>query len=164
MPKQKQIASIVPIISTNIGTSRAGWSIDYRALDIVRDIRKQEEMGIESCLELTLPIKIRFSSARSKHGSYGCKRDEQGNLYHRIILVQKRGLEAANETLWHELTHAHQAEAWAKENNNSPKNWVREAYCKVGGFSGESYRNNPYEIQAGQVASLNQFVKLLKGA
>lgn len=158
MPEQKTIAKITPILKTNTGVSRTGWRIDYSALEIVRDIEKQENLGLEMCLNIQLPIVIRFSSAKSKNGSYACKRDDQGNLYHRIILVQNNNVESVNETLWHELTHCHQAEAWADAHYKTAREWVSQAYSKTR----RQYWNNPYEIQAREVAAANKTIKLLK--
>ena len=71
------------------------WSIDQEALDAAVEL-----------LGLKLPVKIRFNSrVGNTNGNY-----RLGAGYHDIMLKTYRTAQQASQTLWHELTHAMQAE------------------------------------------------------
>ncbi len=62
-------------------------------------------------LGLKLPIRVRYSSrAGNVRGNYRLGRSTSGPNFHNIMLKTYIGAEQASKTLWHELTHAMQAE------------------------------------------------------
>lgn len=116
-----------------------GVFLDYGAIaDAIRD-----------SLELRLYIRWapggnrRTQQRQYTYGTHRIKSDELG-AYHSICLSVNTPLEIVNTTLWHELTHAVQAEKCG-----TPKAFYRDHYCKYGVTPGSAaYDNNPYEIQA----------------
>lgn len=118
--------------------SGGGFTVDQAALN-----RAIQTLG------LRLPVRIRFNSrVGSTNGNY---RFMGG--YHNIMLKSYRTAEQASETLWHELTHAMQAEraggtleAWAKEQRKSRG----------------KYQACPREIEARQMSRQMSDVRLCK--
>ncbi len=109
-------------------TAARAWRVDPEALKAACDL-----------LGLRLPVKVRFNARQgATAGNYRHK-----GTYHDIMLKSYRTAEQASETLWHELTHAMQAERagdqWAW---NSVANDQRRY----------PYSRRPIEIEAREIA------------
>lgn len=125
--------------------ARAGWEIDIKAL---ADARR--EHGI------VLPILVRYTDGRY---TYGCHRANAKG--HRISLSQDKPADSANETLWHELCHAIQSEAWARESELPIGRFYREGYKPMRGPHGASYMENMYEVEARMFADRQAGIRLV---
>lgn len=138
-------------ISVPPSNSRAGWTFDIDAIDKARN-----KLGIK------LPIKFRFNvySERKNGMIYrGTHYAKEG--HHSIILDQLIGIELANEVLWHELAHAHQAELFTELTGKSQTLFYPMAYSP-NGRSGSRYRDNPFEVDARRIAKEHKTTWLLK--
>lgn len=140
-----------------INPARAGWKIDHEVFD-----RITKELGIE------LDIKVRYSGGRYTYGTHYIKHNAfrrktipspiPVGYYHQIVLLQNRPIDEANETLWHELRHAMQAEAYAKKNpHKTVAHFYRDEY-----LDGRPYIHKVYEVDARDFAAQNKHVNLLK--
>jgi Zn-dependent peptidase ImmA (M78 family) len=125
--------------------AKAGWVIDQDAVIDAMDYLKIEHT-----------VHIRFMTARYRQGTHRTKVNDA----HHLTLDQSRDLESANFTLWHELTHARQAEEFTRETGKPMKMFHREAY-KPNGVSGQAYHKNIYEIEANAMAEVMSHRKLL---
>lgn len=137
----KTLRSFVELVLPE-SSARAGWTIDPEALIDAKDL-----------FSIKLNIKIRFTAGRNKVGGAGIKYYEDGKPYHRITLSQDEYIDDANESLWHELTHCWQKEAWATKTGNSVSRFHRLAYKPMDGPHGLSYEHNRFEIHARQTAA-----------
>jgi hypothetical protein len=87
--------------STAVGRGKMGWYIDYDALGEFCDY-----------LELTYPVRIRFSSSyKTLLGTHRFNDNE-----HKITISQVWPAERANNTILHELAHAVQEELYRINN------------------------------------------------
>lgn len=97
-------------------------------------------------LGLTLPVKIRFTSrVGNVNGNYRL----HASGYHDIMLKSYRTTQQASETLWHELTHAMQAERFQRDNPHlTPRTaWLAQLQQSKG-----KYKRCPLEIEARRMA------------
>lgn len=112
------------------------WKIDREALAAAIEL-----------LDIKLPVKIRFNSRVGKTaGNY--RFHECG--YHDIMLKTYRTAAEASATLWHELTHAMQAERFQRANPHLPP---RTAWLAQLEQSHGKYRACPMEIEANRMAA-----------
>jgi hypothetical protein len=116
-----------------------GFVIDNAVLDDAKDL-----------LGLQKPVKIRFNNRVG--GTLGNHRFRLDG-YHDIMLKRYLSADRANKTLWHELTHAMQAERSGDYND-----WVifSKAQRKI------SYDKRPIEIEAREMADQMKDIKLIK--
>lgn len=120
-----------------------GWTLKHGALIVARDE-----------LDLGWPIHVTTSSREGETaGNYTLRWSSQAprrallppcSFYHRIMLKSYLTPEEANESLWHELHHALQAERqgsmdrWLRWQGTQNRNW--------------NYTDRPMEIEARQGA------------
>lgn len=117
--------------------SGGGWKIDRAALRDACDL-----------LGLKLPVSIRFNSRfGNTHGNYTFRRGG-----HDIMLKSYRTADQANETLWHELTHALQVERGGG---------TYQAFEKLIENEKGVYKNAPSEIEARDLAATMADVRLV---
>lgn len=111
--------------------AEGGFRIDRQALADAIDL-----------LGLKLPVKIRFNSRVGRqNGNYRLR-----NGHHDIMLKSYRTPQQASDTLWHELTHALQAE---RDGHGSVSVWadVRRAQASI------PYLSKPLEVEARQMSA-----------
>ena len=132
----------------------AGWRLDEAALT-----------HAQSLLGLRWPVSV-VTNAR-EGGTAGNYRITRGTeaparlshlwavpLYHRVMLKSYLTPEEANESLWHELIHACQAEregsvyAWQSYNANQNRGW--------------NYNARPMEVEAREGAKKFSHIRLTK--
>jgi len=124
----------------------AGWAVNSLELG-----KACKALGLE------LTVMVRFTSGVNRRGTTKVRR--RGNkVWHVITLSQIRTKEAANETLWHELTHCWQKEQWAKETGDLLIYFHDKAYKQ---HNRRGYRNNPWEKHARETAAKNKHWMLL---
>ena len=106
-------------------------------------------------LEIRRLVAVRYSGAWQRVGTHYAKRKG----YHQIVISQLEDIEQANNTLWHELAHALQAEQFEEMTGRPFHRFYREAYKDpdVQGEWGATYRNNAYEIHARGIATNKPF-------
>lgn len=130
--------------------ARAGWEIDTQAF-----IAALDYLGIARF------VKVRFTAGKRIVGRHGPRYfrywNEDGTrgpgiTYHRIKISQDRPFEFARVTIWHELTHAQQAETFAVRTGRPMTFFYREEYKLASGAWGASYEENSYEIAARALA------------
>lgn len=108
--------------------SSGGFTVDRRALKDACDL-----------LGITKPVRIRFSSkVGSTNGNYRFM-----GTYHDIMLKSYHSPAQASSTLWHELTHAMQAE----RAGGTQEAWQAEHEKSKG-----KYKRCPREIEARQMS------------
>lgn len=113
-------------------TGKLRWNPDWKTIDAVASF-----MGLTRELQV-LPM---WKAALSGLGCYNCE-DE---FIHRIYIAEELHPLGASVCLWHELTHAKQAEAY--KNNREFWDKVSPVYTAVTQGS-EEYFNLPIEIEA----------------
>jgi hypothetical protein len=126
--------------------ARAGWRIDLQAIKTAIDI-----------LEIKYPVRIRYIRGKYRRGTHYARKE-----YHTITLSQDRPMKQANDTLWHELAHAQQAERFEERTGRPMRHFYREEYLESQGPWGASYQENFYEIDANEVAKEYGDIQLLK--
>ena len=134
--------------------ARAGWNI-----------QAHEVMAAKRKLGIRLNISIRFTSGRNTHGTHSVRKAyNEDRYYHRITLSQNKNADSASETLWHEMAHAMQSEAWARASGKPPTKFYRLAYMNPAakGAWGETYHMNKFEQHARDVANKNYKTKLVR--
>ena len=99
-------------------------------------------------LQIRRLVSIRYSAGYYRVGTHYARKAG----FHRIVISQDRGIDESEDTLWHELAHACQAEAWELSGGKFHR-FYREAYVYGKGEWGASYKNNRYEIKARNLAS-----------
>ena len=119
-----------------VEVSRAGWFINPVELQ-------------KACewLELAYPVHVRMSNGRRTAGTHRISYGDTTPV-HRITISQNVWLNVvydANETLWHELVHAQQAERWEEATGELITAFYRKAYLPAGGAWGKRYVDNLYE-------------------
>lgn len=137
----KEVASVVKgdyraKVNAEVGD---GFRIMQRALEAAKI-----ELGLD------FPVKIRFNSRMgSTRGNYRFK-----GTHHDIMIKSYLSPEQASSTLWHELTHAMQAERsggtraeWYKVSNDQKR---------------YTYRNRPIELEANAMSRKMAGVPLCK--
>lgn len=124
--------------------AKAGWKFDIEAL-----------VGACGLLGLEKEVRFRFTSGGKKSGltsgtfaAHRIKIDyETMQFYHGITISQELPIDEANDALWHELRHAWQAEAYAKQSGHAVSSF-NEVYKQMAGEHGATYENNRFEIDA----------------
>ena len=128
-------------------TGRAhGWEVDRVALAKACDY-----------LGLTLPVYVKRSNGRRRLGAYHGRSIGaliHRNLiptqsYHRITVAAVNSPEDASRTLWHELTHAAQAER-DQSHGKRYRKWMRYHRANMDGSAKAHarYMRNPWEVEA----------------
>jgi hypothetical protein len=133
-------------------TAKAGWQIDSLAL-----ANACEQLGIIH------PVRVRFQSGIFRWGTH-YSRCTNGEYWHRICINQRlTSLDNANQTMWHELTHAAQAEEFSRETGKPITKW-HEWYDHwlAKGEWGNTYRGNKFEIAANKAAKDNAHIYIIK--
>ena len=123
--------------------ARAGWSFDRGEI-----LRAMDYLDIEA------PIKLRYQSGTWTVGVHGIRWID-GKVGHRITVNQNHDVREANNTLWHELTHASQAARMVRETGKSLLLWHKDkehGYDSGKGEWGKTYQNNKFEIEANKIA------------
>jgi hypothetical protein len=118
--------------------SENGVTLDMDAIKVAKRI-----LGIKK------PIRIRWSSGKYTNGSHGW--DSEINAHTIALSTNKDDAIQMSECLWHELTHARQAEQCG-----NPAMFYSRRFYKKYGYTGKSYWNNPYEVEARNVAADNR--------
>ncbi len=125
-----------------------GYRLDQRAINEAIDY-----------LGLKLPVRVRFSSrAGSVRGNYRLGRSMAGPNFHNIMLKTYIGAEQASKTLWHELTHAMQAEREilaAGQALTDPAGKLTWQHADARG-RGRSYKNKPIEVEAREGEAMHE--------
>jgi len=122
-----------------------GWSLDFDKIDKALDF-----------LNIHSPVRIRFSTAVWTMGSH-----TESEESHSVTLSREWDVYSANNTLWHELIHAKQAEDYQRE-SGLPLAAFSKAYQEGRGPTGKRYRGNIYEIEANALAAKYSKVMLLQ--
>lgn len=101
-------------------------------------------------LGLAFPVKIRtHARAGSVRGNYRLGHDAHGRPFHNIMLKDYLDPEQASKTLWHELTHAMQAERACTEAGATTADTQRMAWSGVRNLDrGIGYRRKSIEVEA----------------
>lgn len=148
-----------------LNPARAGWKVDHEVFD--KTVKE---------LNITYPIRVRYSGGRYTYGTHYARAIKTGLMlspteweyeqHHVIVLLQNRPIEEANETLWHELRHAMQAEQYAELANRtnasiSPRKLITHFY-RDEYLDGNSYQNKHYEVDARNFAAQHKHINLLK--
>lgn len=138
-----------------------GWKLDRAAL--------AEAIAL---LGLSLPVKIKQTSHQG--GRYGAhsfrplrgkffrdpSRDTAaGGMYHHITVKSWLSPEQAGRTLWHELTHAMQAERETAQATTMREQFQGWRFCAARG-RGTAYRAKPIEVEAREHEPLNDDLPL----
>lgn len=131
----EQVHKLLKISIPN-STARAGWEFDTDAIANAMDE-----------LQISRPVEIRFTAGRHTKGTHN-----NSHTKHRITISQDQPIEEANVTMWHELTHASQAESFARATGKPMSAFYSQLYRHVKGEHGKSYENNKMEIHARRVA------------
>lgn len=141
---------------------------------------RKNERAIREAIELfglTLPVEIKLTShAGGRYGAHtlhpvgGQVRVHNGRIYwaetatglvHRITVKAWRSAEEASRTLWHELTHAMQAEReLSKLANSSIKDKLEGWRTCADRGHGLSYSRKPLEIEAREHESFHDDLPL----
>lgn len=126
-----------------IREAAGGYSVDFNKLDAVT-----EGLGLK------WPVCIRYHARiGNTHGNYRLKRDAAGNLWHDIMLKSYHDANEANNTLWHELCHALQAE---KSGDYDSWQTFRKQQRKW------TYKTRPMEIEARLFAEEHEWQALCR--
>lgn len=133
-----------PVVSVTKGDYRMDKNVTGGGFKIIQSALKtaQEELG------LTIPVKVRFNARQGNtNGNYRFR-----GTHHDIMVKSYLTPEEASSTLWHELTHAMQAErcggtteTWTKVHREQ-RNWT--------------YRQRPIEIEANAMSAAKADVLL----
>lgn len=104
-------------------------------------------------LEIKKPVQIKWTNGTKTRGSRRFTRDGEAHV---VTISTYWPTDAINNTLWHELFHAHQAERY-----EDPAAWTR-AYRREG-KTGRAYQANKYEAEANEAAEwLQHEIRLTK--
>lgn len=113
-----------------------GFTINQAALREAKEI-----------LGLKWPVQVRTHARHgSVNGNYRCELTGGGDYYHNIMIKSYLTPEQATKTLWHELTHAMQA-----EREGSYAGWVLKHEQEHKRYS---YRVRPIEIEAREMSDM----------
>lgn len=133
------------------------WEFDLDAIE-----RAGRELG------LRLPVGLAVVEAggywQTTDGAHRVKTADRGEHAHGITVRRSVDAERASRILWHELTHAAQAEA----HPTGPHRFYREAYAvhsraRVGAYGG-AYRANPFEVEAREAEANHERLPLARPA
>lgn len=166
-----------------------GWTVlsvergDYR-----REARKQamvpqgggfkiNQANLREAIDLLgikLPVQIRYNgkagptngthrfAPRSGKFMHDQERDTaRGGMVHRITLKSYLTADQAGRTLWHELTHAMQAERETREAQTMREAFMGWRFCSARG-RGVSYSRKPIEVEAREHEPLNDDLPLAR--
>lgn len=120
--------------------SKMGWHLNVPAIE-----RAINQLDIERDVIVTFDPRLR------RRGLAGLHRYSQSADCHVVLVDETRSADVANGALWHELTHAMQAERYAKLNQMAIAD-----FSKTYDNNNINYWNNPYEIEARRIALQNQ--------
>jgi len=133
--------------ATILGIERGDYRAKARAAAVHAaggfTVNRQAVDDAAALLGLKLPVRIRFNSRVGRtNGNYRFKGD-----HHDIMLKSYRTPEQASDTLWHELTHALQAE---RDGRADEAVWadVRRSQAHY------SYLIRPIEVEARKMSAL----------
>ena len=161
-----------------IGVERGDYRKRERAAQGFR-IDRDAVREAADLLGITWPIEFAstssYGSTRGNHqlryrgGSYRCDGNRHYNLdtatsvYHRIMVKSYLSAEQAGRTIWHELTHAMQAERATRDAGAVTMREVNEAWagCSARG-RGVTYRAKPIEVEAREHEPLNDDLPLAR--
>jgi hypothetical protein len=124
--------------------AQEGWEFDFSKIDKALDF-----------LKILHPVRLGFKVGVRQFGDHVSSYDG-----HIIKISTYLEIEEANETLWHELIHASQAERLWRE-KGLPITRFYEAYENAMGPSGSKYRNNSFEVEARYYADRYKKMALL---
>lgn len=125
--------------------AQSGWSLDFDKIDKALDF-----LHIDNC------VRIRFSTSIYTMGELDGSEDS-----HVVMLSQSWDVDTANNTLWHELIHAKQAEDYSRQNRVALSEFMK-VYSASMGPRGQAYNGNPYEIEANALAARYSKIMLLQ--
>lgn len=127
-------------------------------------------------LGITLPVSVKITAHggrtlgthrfKAMHGTF--MRDKStdtasGGMYHHICIRSWLSVEQAGRTLWHELTHAMQAERETDRNAPLREQFEGWRFCAARG-RGTTYRAKPIEVEAREHEPLNDDLPLAVSA
>jgi hypothetical protein len=112
--------------------AQEGWVFDYNKIDIALNF-----------LGIAHKVKLGFKAGVYKFGHH-----DSFNDMHEIKVSTYLDIDDANETLWHELAHASQAERLYRE-KGIPIWKFNKVYNDA---MGRKYTTNPFEVEARKVA------------
>jgi hypothetical protein len=108
----------------------------------------------EACdfLRIKRPVIIKYSKGKWTAGTHRSK-IKNGVYYHGITLSHYLLVNEMNETLWHELVHAMQAEKYSADSGNPITDFFSKAYRPARGPHGVAVWRNKYEVEAREIAA-----------
>jgi ornithine carbamoyltransferase len=124
--------------------AQEGWVFDYRKIDKALDF-----------LKISHRVRLGFKAGIWKYGDH-----DSFSGTHKIKVSTYLEIEDANESLWHELVHASQAERLWRQSGVPIYNFYK-AYENAMGESGRKYLDNTFEIEARFYASRYKKMALL---
>jgi hypothetical protein len=136
--------SILLRLDGTLEQAQEGWVFDYTKIDKALDF-----------LKISHRVKLGFKAGIRKYGDHDCVSGT-----HRINISTYLDTEDANESLWHELIHASQAERLSRE-VSLPITRFHEAYYRAMGPSGSKYLDNSFELEARYLADRYRKMALL---
>jgi len=126
-----------------VGESQEGWVFDYNKIDRALIF-----------LNVIHPVKLSFGTGLYRYGTH------MSVYRHEIRISTYLEMEDANETLWHELVHASQADRLYLE-SQLPIYQFHKVYNESMGPSGSRYMNNSFEVEARYLADRYKRMALL---
>lgn len=113
--------------------------------DVSYRLDKAECLAAKRFFGLKWPVSIRYDNRKGDYSElWGCHRVryKDGKPYHKITIKRYLSPEVASAVLWHELTHAMQAEELGDK-------VFHKLYHSYSGSSfSQNYLNNPFEVEA----------------
>lgn len=131
--------------TNEVVSSGGGWTIDEEAVK-----QAAELLGVKR------PVKVRtHARVGGTHGNYRLRNRRPEQPYHDIMVKSYLSPSQASETLWHELTHASQADRC-----DTPEAW--EAFSR--NQRRYPYRVRPIEVEARETSKTFADVPLTRTA
>lgn len=133
--------SVVPLAAAIRKPDGGGYRLDESAIEEAKEF-----------FGLTLPVRVQFNSrVGGTDGNWRLSSDYIGGPnFHKIMLKSYLTPEKASETLWHELTHAMQAEREARAAGVEPSHAEAKRVWRESAIRGKgtAYARKPIEIEA----------------
>lgn len=121
--------------------------MDTEHIPLSERLNKDDCRIAKHILGVEWPVRIKYDSRQGYYterlGVHRTKADGKGGYFHQIMIKTYLTPLEASKVLWHELTHAAQAERLGV--NEFARQY--RMYSGTGSF-GAAYRNNPFEVEA----------------